>query len=97
MDLISREAAIEFAKEQMAKETGAYSRGRNAALLVMKSALDNPDAIPSAPAVPLDMLCEWLADYAAPPANASEEKALGNHETRALIWRHFFEKMIQSK
>lgn len=57
MDLISREAAIEFAKEQMEKETGAYSKGRNAALLVMKSALNNPDAIPSVPAVPLDKLC----------------------------------------
>lgn len=67
MNLISREAAIKFAKEQMAKETGAYSRGRNAALLVMKSALDNPDAIPSAPAVPLDMLCEWLEVNARTP------------------------------
>ena len=61
MDLISREAAIKFAKEQMVKESGAYSKGLNAALLVMKSALNNLDAIPTVPAVPLDKLCEWLA------------------------------------
>lgn len=61
-DLISRRAAIKFANEQMVKETGAYSKGRNAALLVMKSALNNPDAIPSVDAVPLDKLCEWLSE-----------------------------------
>ena len=61
-DLIGREAAIEFAKEQMVKGTGAYSKGWNTALLVMKSALNNHDAIPSAPAVPLDKLCEWLSE-----------------------------------
>lgn len=61
-DLISREAAIAFANEQIEKETGAYSKGRNAGIRVMKSALNNPDAIPSVPAVPLDKLCEWLAD-----------------------------------
>ena len=69
-DLISRKAAIKFAKEQMIKETGAYSKGRNAAFLIMKSALNNPDAIPSVAAVPLDKLCEWLAGYAEPPLDA---------------------------
>ena len=63
-DLISRKAAIEFAKDQKVKETGAYSKGQNDALNVMKSALNNPDAIPSVPAVPLDKLCEWLAGNA---------------------------------
>lgn len=63
-DLISRKAVIEFANEQMDKETGAYSKGRNAGLRIMKSTLNNPDAIPSVPAVPLDKLCEWLADNA---------------------------------
>ena len=69
-DLISREAAIKFAEKQMVKETGAYSKGRNAALLVMKSALNNPDAIHSVDAVPLEPLCEWLAGYAEPPLDA---------------------------
>ena len=60
-DLISRKAAIEFANKQLLdKETGMYSKGRNAGLRIMKSALNNPDAIPSVPAVPLDMLCEFL-------------------------------------
>lgn len=66
MDLISREAAIKFANEQMVKETGAYSKGRNAALLVMKSALNNHDAIPPVPAVPLDKLCEFLGGAVTP-------------------------------
>ena len=55
------------------------------------------DELPSVPAVPMDMLCEWLADYAAPPANASNKKALDNHEIRALIWRRFWEKYMEQK
>lgn len=60
-DLISRKAAIAFANDQIKKETGAYSKGRNTGIRVMKSALNNPDAIPSVPAVPLDKLCKCLS------------------------------------
>lgn len=69
-DLISRKTAIKFAKEQMVKETGAYSKGWNAALLVMKSALKNPDAIPSVPAVPIEPLAKWITDNLDPVAVA---------------------------
>ena len=54
-------------------------------------------SFPTIEAVPIDMLCEWLADYAAPPANASNEKTLENHETRVLIWRYFWEKHMEQK
>ena len=67
MDLISREAAIKFAKEQMIKGIGAYSKGRNAAMFIMKSALNNPNVIPTVPAVPLDELCLLLHDIAGSP------------------------------
>lgn len=74
-DLISRKAAIAFANDQTEKETGAYSKGRNTGIRVMKSALNNPDAIPSVEAVPLEPLCQWLARYATPPKYALEEVA----------------------
>lgn len=68
-DLISRKAAIAFANDQIKKETGAYSKGRNTGIRVMKSALNNPDAIPSVPAVPLDKLCGLLAEMYHCPAS----------------------------
>lgn len=55
------------------------------------------DELPSVPAVPLEKLCEWLADYAAPPGNASEDLALLEHEARAKAWRYFWEKMMGKK
>lgn len=97
MDLISREAAIKFAKEQMVKETGAYSKGRNSALLVMKSALNNPDAIPSVDAVPLDKLCEWLADHCEPPVNMTEDWEQMEQDARAAIWRWVLEKGLEEQ
>lgn len=46
---------------------------------------------PTVVAVPLKPLCEWLADYAAPPAIASNGEVMEEHEVRAVIWRHFLE------
>ena len=48
-------------------------------------------------AVPLDRLCEWLADCAAPPANASKKEALNNHEIRVMIWKYFWRKMMENE
>ena len=50
---IECEAAYRFAQDQLKKETGAYSRGWNNALGVMKGALHNNDAIPAADVEPV--------------------------------------------
>lgn len=93
MDLISRKAAIKFAKEQMIKETGAYSKGRNAAMLIMKSALNNPDAIPTVPAVPLEPLANWLAEYAAPPVSECCVTA----DERTAAWKAVLNKFVEEQ
>lgn len=53
MGYIEREAAYRFAQDQRKKETGAYSKGWNNALVVMKGALHNNDAIPAADVTPV--------------------------------------------
>ena len=95
MDLISREATLEAVKIPYGEYPNPSER--HGIIIARVEARRRIREIPSAPAVPMDMLCEWLADYAAPPANASNEKALENHETRALIWRHFWEKHMEQK
>ena len=50
---IDCEAAYRFAQDQIKKETGAYSKGWNNALGVMKGALHNNDAIQAADVVPV--------------------------------------------
>lgn len=52
-EYIEREAAYRFAQDQLKKETGAYSRGWNHAMNVIKGALHNNDAIPTADVVPV--------------------------------------------
>lgn len=60
-EYIEREAAYRFAQDQMKKETGAYSKGWNNALNVMKSAFHNNDAIPAAEVVERK-LGAWIWD-----------------------------------
>lgn len=52
-EYIEREAAYRFAQDQLKKETGAYSKGWNNAMNVMKSAFHNNDALPAADVVPV--------------------------------------------
>ena len=52
-DFIDREAVYRFAQEQKKKETGAYSKGWNHAMDVIKSAVHNKDAIPAADVAPV--------------------------------------------
>ena len=44
---IDGEAAYRFLSEQLVKETGAFSKGVNKGLNVARSAMRNPDAIPT--------------------------------------------------
>ena len=46
-DLVRRIDVYSFAKDQLEKETGAFSKGRNAGLRAMMAAAKNPDAIPT--------------------------------------------------
>lgn len=50
---IECEAAYRFAQDQLKKETGAYSKGWNNAMNVIKGALHNNDALPAADVVPV--------------------------------------------
>lgn len=47
-ECIKRDDVYEFAKDQLVKETGAYSKGLNAGLKIMMAAARNKDAIASA-------------------------------------------------
>lgn len=53
MKYIECEAAYRFAQDQLKKETGAYSKGWNNAMNVIKGALHNNDALPAADVVPV--------------------------------------------
>ena len=44
---IDSEVAFRFLTEQLVKETGAFSRGVNKGLNIARSAMRNPDAIPT--------------------------------------------------
>lgn len=44
---IDGEAAYRFLSEQLVKETGAFSKGVNKGLNIARSAMRNPDAIPT--------------------------------------------------
>ena len=44
---IDNEAAYRFLSEQLVKETGAFSKGVNKGLNIARSAIRNPDAIPT--------------------------------------------------
>ena len=45
--MIDSEAAYRFLSEQLVKETGAFSKGVNKGLNIARSAMRNPDAIPT--------------------------------------------------
>ena len=44
---IDNEVAYRFLSEQLVKETGAFSKGVNKGLNIARSAMRNPDAIPT--------------------------------------------------
>lgn len=50
---IDSENVYRFAQDQKKKETGAYSKGWNHAMDVIKSAMHSKDAIPAADVVPV--------------------------------------------
>ncbi len=49
--LIDSDVAFRFFRDQKVQETGAFSKGVNKGLNIAKSAIHNPDAIPSVDAV----------------------------------------------
>ena len=53
---IDSEAAYRFLSEQLVKETGAFSKGVNKGLNIARSAMRNPDAIPT-----LTQPNEWVS------------------------------------
>ena len=55
---IDSEVAFRFLTEQLVKETGAFSKGVNKGLNIARSAMRNPDAIPT-----LTTPNEWVSVY----------------------------------
>ena len=64
-DLISRKAAIEAIKELLYEPDSVQYIWSSDALSAVKHA-------PSVPAVPLDKLCEWLAEHYGSPCQFAE-------------------------
>lgn len=60
MRLIDADALYEFIQDQMEKETGAYTRGKNKAFNIVKSALHNECAAPTIEAEPVKY-GKWVA------------------------------------
>ena len=61
-EYIEREAFYLFLTEQKEKETGTYSKGRNAGLNVARSALHNREITPSADVAPV-IFCRKCAHH----------------------------------
>lgn len=59
---IDSEVAFRFLTEQIVKETGAFSKGVNKGLNIARSAIRNPDAIPT-----LTPPNEWVSAKDNPP------------------------------
>lgn len=64
---IDSEAAYRFLSEQLVKETGAFSKGVNKGLNIARSAMRNPDAIPT-----LTPPTEWVSVEERLPEKHSE-------------------------
>ena len=61
MRLIDADALYAFVQDQKVKETGAYTKGKNTAFNIVKSALHNECATPTIDAVPVVRCkdCGW--------------------------------------
>ena len=70
-EYIEREALYKFLTDQKDKETGAYSKGRNAGLDVARSALHNREITPAADVAPV-VLCKNCR-------NCAHDKIFGNY------------------
>ncbi len=51
------------------------------------------DELPSVPAVPLDKLCEWLAEYAAPPVT----ECCVTSDERTAAWKAVLNKFVEEQ
>ena len=70
MDLISRKAAIEAIGER--PENWTDTPAEIEAVRSYDNAIDDLKSVPAVPAVPLDRLCEWLAEHYGSPCQLAE-------------------------
>ena len=73
---IDSEVAFRFLTEQLVKETGAFSKGVNKGLNIARSAMRNPDAIPTL-TPPNEPLTCGLVDRHGMPLRAGDTVAAG--------------------
>ena len=77
---IDSEAAYQFLTDQLVKETGAFSRGVNKGLNIARSAMRNPDAMPT-----LTPPNEWVSVEDRLPAENESVLCITNGKPRENI------------
>lgn len=78
---IDSEAAYQFLTDQLVKETGAFSRGVNKGLNIARSAMRNPDAMPT-----LTPPNEWARVKERLPEKKQDVLMLFNAGNMAVGW-----------
>ena len=96
-DLISRKALREAMYHEAFEMDSDMQKWDSGCWIRYKIFENHLKDAPSVPAVPLDKLCEWLADNYEPPANVSNGKALDDHEFCVTLWRYVLEKMMEEQ
>ena len=71
---IDSEVAYRFLSEQLVKETGAFSKGVNKGLNIARSAMRNPDAIPTLTQPNEALTLEQLREMDGEPVWVDDEK-----------------------
>lgn len=82
---IDSEAAYQFLTDQLVKESGAFSKGVNKGLNIARSAMRNPDAIPTLtpPNEPLTCAgCYYLDGQCAPCAHCRRAAGYADYYRR---------------
>ena len=92
MDLISRKAAIEVIRGILNTSIG-FACG-------LEEMISRIETVPSIPAVPLDKLCEWLANSFSDPPCCTLENVRCEMECRGFTqisecWRHVLTEWME--
>lgn len=85
---IDSEVAYQFLTEQLVKETGAFSKGVNKGLNIARSAMRNPDAIPTLTQPNEPLTLEELRKIDTVIPLWVHNLSWGQHKPRLMLVRH---------
>ena len=85
---IDSEVAYQFLTEQLVKETGAFSKGVNKGLNIARSAMRNPDAIPTLTQPNEALTLEELRKIDTVIPLWVHNLSWGQHKPRLMLVRH---------